>query len=98
MDLSEEILTSWVIVNEVPTNAKEILQEIPVGYRIQSIGSSRASFDRAILVPPPLVSFEPYEDGFGIMQDAQTAKPQTFWTRDGWFAYNLAANLAQLHP
>ena len=42
-----------------------------------------------------IVSFEHYEDGFGIMRDAQTAKPQTFRTGDGWFAYNLAANLAQ---
>ena len=42
-----------------------------------------------------IVSFEPYEDGLGIMRDAQTAKPQTFRTKGGWFAYNLAANLAQ---
>ena len=27
-----------------------------------------------------IVSFEPYQDGFGIMRDAQTAKPQTFRT------------------
>ena len=37
-----------------------------------------------------IVSFDPYEDGLGIMRDAQTAKPQTFRTGDGWFAYNLA--------
>ena len=43
-----------------------------------------------------IVSFDPYNDGFGIMRDAQTAKPQTFRTGDGWFAYNLAVNLAQL--
>ena len=43
-----------------------------------------------------IVSFEPYSDGLGIMRDAQTAKPQTFRTGDGWFAYNLAANLAQI--
>ena len=43
-----------------------------------------------------IVSFEPYEDGFGIMRDAQTAKPQTFVTGDGWFVYNLAVNLAQI--
>ena len=43
-----------------------------------------------------IVAFEPFSDGFGIMRDAQTAKPQTFWTGDGWFAYNLAVNLAQL--
>ena len=28
------------------------------------------------------------------MRDAQTARPQAFRTGDGWFAYNLAANLA----
>ncbi len=30
-----------------------------------------------------------------VIRDAQTAKPQSFVTGDGWFAYNLAANLAQ---
>ena len=43
-----------------------------------------------------IVNFEPYEDGLGIMRDAQTAKPQTFVTGDGWFVYNLATNLAQM--
>ena len=43
-----------------------------------------------------IVSFKPYSDSLGIMQDAQTAKPQSFVTGDGWFVYNLATNLAQL--
>ena len=43
-----------------------------------------------------IVTFEPYSDGLGIMRDAQTAKPQSFITGDGWFVYNLATNLAQL--
>ena len=43
-----------------------------------------------------IVASGPYEDGFGIMRDAQTAKPQAFRPGDGWFAYNLAANLAQV--
>ena len=30
------------------------------------------------------------------MRNVQTAKPQTFRTGDGWFPYNLAANLAQI--
>ena len=30
------------------------------------------------------------------MRDAQTAKPQSFRTGDGWFAYNLEVNLAQM--
>ena len=42
-----------------------------------------------------IVSFDPYEDGIGVMRDAQTAKPQTFRTGDGWFIYNLVTNLAQ---
>ena len=42
-----------------------------------------------------IVSFEPFEDGIGIMRDAQTAKAQIFKTGDGWFAYNLITNLAQ---
>ena len=43
-----------------------------------------------------IVDFEPFSDGFGLMRDAQTAKPQSFRTGDGWFAYNLAVNLAQM--
>ena len=43
-----------------------------------------------------IVTFEPYEDGIGIMREAQTAKPQTFITGDGWFAFNMATNLAQM--
>ena len=43
-----------------------------------------------------IVCFDPYQDGLGIMQEAQTAKPQTFITGDGWFVYNLVTNLAQM--
>ena len=41
------------------------------------------------------VSVNPCADGIGVMRDAQTAKPQTFRTGDGWFIYNLVTNLAQ---
>ena len=41
-----------------------------------------------------IVAFESFSDGSGIMRDAQTAKPQTLRTGDGWFAHNLTANLA----
>ena len=30
-----------------------------------------------------IVDFDPYEDRFGIMRDAQTARPQTLRTGDG---------------
>lgn len=43
-----------------------------------------------------VVSFLPFDDGVGIVRDAQTAKPQLFKTGDGWFTYNLVTNLAQL--
>lgn len=42
-----------------------------------------------------IVSFLPFDDGFGLIRDAQTAKPQIFKTGDGWFAYNLVTNVAQ---
>lgn len=42
-----------------------------------------------------IVAFTPYEDGLGIMKDTQRAKPMVFKLDDGWFAYNLAINLAQ---
>ena len=42
-----------------------------------------------------IVSFDPYQEEFGIMRDAQSARPQAFQTGDGWFAYNLAVNLIQ---
>ncbi|GFN23678.1 hypothetical protein [Thermanaeromonas sp. C210] len=43
-----------------------------------------------------VVSFMPYSDGIGIQRDATTAKPQFFVTGDGWFTYNLLANIANL--
>ena len=43
-----------------------------------------------------IVDFEPFSDGTGIMRDAQTAKPQSLRTGDGWLAYNLAVNLSQM--
>ena len=42
------------------------------------------------------MNFEPFSDGFEVVRDAQNAKPQAFRTGDGWFAYNLAVNLAQM--
>ena len=43
-----------------------------------------------------IVAFETFSDGIGVQRDAQTAKPQSFRTGDGWFTYNLVANLAQM--
>ena len=43
-----------------------------------------------------IVSFEPFSDGIGVMRDTATAKPQIFVTGDGWFTYNLVANLSQI--
>ena len=43
-----------------------------------------------------IMSFEPFAAGIGVQRDAQTAKPQSFSTGDGWFTYNLITNLAQI--
>lgn len=44
-----------------------------------------------------LVSYTPYSDGIAVQRDAASAKPQVFVTGDGWFIYNLIANLTQMH-
>ena len=49
----------------------------------------RVRYDRTM-------SFDSFDDGFGIMPDAQSARPQAFRTGDGWFPYNLAVNLSQI--
>ena len=52
---------------------------------------------KSVRVPySKVVSFLPFSDGFGILRDAATAKPQIFVTGDGWFSYNLVMNLARL--
>ena len=43
----------------------------------------RVRYDRTL-------DFEPFSDGFGLMREAQTAKPQSFRTGDSWFACKLA--------
>lgn len=43
-----------------------------------------------------IVSFQPFNDGVGVIRDASSAKPQIFVTGDGWFTYNLVTNLAQM--
>lgn len=44
-----------------------------------------------------IVSFIPYSDGFGVHRDTPNAKPQTFQTGQGWFAYSLVTELAEWH-
>ena len=43
-----------------------------------------------------IVDFEPFSNELAIMRDAQRTKLQSFGVGDGWFAFNLAANLAQM--
>ena len=43
-----------------------------------------------------IVDFETFADGFAVMRNAQTAEPGSIRTGDDWFAYNLAAVLAQM--
>jgi len=43
-----------------------------------------------------VMAFEPFSDGISVQKDAQTAKPQSFITDDGWFTFNLVTNLAKM--
>lgn len=42
-----------------------------------------------------IVSFSPYSDGIGICKDGANSRNQIFKTGEGWFVYNLVANLAK---
>ncbi len=56
-----------------------------------------AGANKSLRVPySKIVSFLPFTDAVGVIRDSQTAKPQIFKTGEGWFTYNLVANLAQL--
>lgn len=57
-----------------------------------------AGYGKTTRIPySKITSFTPFSDGFGLMRDAATAKPQFFIVGDGWFAYNLVTNLAKLY-
>lgn len=42
-----------------------------------------------------IVTFKHYSNGLGVAQDTPQASSQAFVTDDGWFTYNLVANLAR---
>lgn len=43
-----------------------------------------------------IISLIPFTDGIGVHRDGATARPQIFVTGDGWFTYNLLANIKNL--
>jgi len=64
-----------------------------------AITNKHVSFVGAKTVRVPyrkIVSVQPYRDGIGLQRDAAAARPMNFVTGDGWFAYNLVTNIAQI--
>lgn len=52
---------------------------------------------KAVKIPlAKLVALTPYEDGIGVQKDGVSAKPQAFQNLDGWFAFNVVSNLANI--
>lgn len=52
---------------------------------------------KAVKIPlAKVIAFTPYEDGLGVQKDGTTAKPQAFQNLDGWFAFNVVSNLANI--
>ena len=43
-----------------------------------------------------IMDLEPFRDGFRIIRDAKNTKVLSFRIGDGWFAFNLAVNPAQI--
>ena len=75
--------------------ATKVMPRFTGTYRDRTAGRER-SFPIEIVAPQTAGDFDPYDDGFGIMKDTQTAKPQAFRTGDAWFTYNVATNLARM--
>lgn len=42
-----------------------------------------------------IITIKHYSNGIGVVQDTPAAVPQAFLTEEGWFTYNLIANLAR---
>ena len=59
--------------------------QAPVSHQLPPLRSQKHPWSKY----DAIVAFDPYEDRFGVMRDAQTAKPQTFRTGDRWSTYNL---------
>lgn len=56
-----------------------------------------AGSSKSLRIPyQKIVTFHPFADGVGIIRDTASAKMQAFITGDGWFTYNVLANLARL--
>ncbi|MEO8233505.1 MAG: hypothetical protein ABI638_14580 [Ignavibacteriota bacterium] len=58
-------------------------------YFFNSQTSFRIRYDK-------IISVSPSSNGFTIIKDGVTAKPQAFIDGDGWFSYNLITNLSQI--
>ncbi len=43
-----------------------------------------------------VVSYEPLADGFELTRDRVNARPERFYTGDGWFVFNLLTNAPEL--
>ena len=43
-----------------------------------------------------IISFQPMDEGIGVIKDGANSQPQIFINADGWFSYNMIVNLAKL--
>lgn len=81
-------------------NAVEYTQRVKIDKGIVVVTDKNIYFSgssKSVRMPyGKIVSFIPFNDGFGILKDTANAKPQIFVTGDGWFSYNLVMNIAQL--
>ena len=57
---------------------------------------SRGTLNRSRIRLDRIVDFASFSDEYGITNDSQAVKTQSSKTGDGWFAYNLAVNLAKM--
>ena len=60
-------------------------------YYLGSHTALRTSYEK-------IVALTPHSNGISVFEERNPDKPRTYVTGDGWFTYNLVANLARIHP
>ena len=99
-EFSAELASLYLRTSEVSAEVVEDEQMIRVDKGIVGITSEHIYFagsrKRLRINYKDVVSFKPYTDGIGVVQDGRTRGSHVFLTEEGWFTYNLVASLAQL--
>ncbi len=97
-EVSAELASLYLRSSELTAEVVEDEQMVRVDKGMVGITSKHIYFagsrKRIRISYNDIVSFKPYTDGIGVVDDGRNRGTHIFLTEDGWFTYNLVANLA----